>query len=117
LTHIENVGLGRPNVFPTVDGDKIILKGEAVSQEEKEKVIFAAGNIQGVATVDDQITVSGPVAEAARFVTVKPGDTLSTIARSECGTSTAYPEIFRANKPMLAHPDKIYPGLVLRLPW
>lgn len=67
-------------------------------------------------TVDDQITVSGPVAEAARFRLVKPGDAFSTIVRSECGTSTACPEIRRANKPMSAHPDKIYPGLAYGCP-
>ena len=27
-----------------------------------------------------------------------------------------YPVIFEANKPMLADPDKIYPGQVLRIP-
>ena len=27
-----------------------------------------------------------------------------------------YPVIFEANKPMLKHPDKIYPGQVLRIP-
>ncbi|MFT7330214.1 MAG: nucleoid-associated protein YgaU [Roseivirga sp.] len=27
-----------------------------------------------------------------------------------------YPEIFEANKPMLSHPDKIYPGQVLCIP-
>ncbi|MCB2126689.1 MAG: LysM peptidoglycan-binding domain-containing protein, partial [Rhodobacteraceae bacterium] len=27
-----------------------------------------------------------------------------------------YMEIFEANKPMLKHPDKIYPGQVLRIP-
>jgi nucleoid-associated protein YgaU len=27
-----------------------------------------------------------------------------------------YESIFEANKPMLSHPDKIYPGQVLRIP-
>ena len=27
-----------------------------------------------------------------------------------------YPLIFEANKPMLTHPDKIYPGQMLRIP-
>ena len=27
-----------------------------------------------------------------------------------------YTTIFEANKPMLEHPDKIYPGQVLRIP-
>lgn len=114
--HVESVGLGNPAISATVEGDTIVLKGEVASQEEKEKVILAAGNIAGVASVDDQITVTGPVAQAARFVTVKKGDTLSAIAKAEYGDANQYNKIFEANKPMLKHPDKIYPGQVLRIP-
>jgi osmotically-inducible protein OsmY len=41
------------------------VTGEVASQEEKEKIVLAAGNIEGVASVDDQITVNGPVVAAA----------------------------------------------------
>ncbi|WP_087501929.1 peptidoglycan-binding protein LysM [Pseudomonas sp. SID14000] len=114
--HVESVGLGNPNITATVEGDTITLKGEVASQEEKEKIILAAGNIAGVATVDDQITVTGPVAQAARFVTVAKGDTLSAISKQVYGDPNKYQKIFEANKPMLKHPDKIYPGQVLRIP-
>jgi nucleoid-associated protein YgaU len=32
------------------------------------------------------------------------------------GNGARYEEIFEANKPMLSHPDKIYPGQMLRIP-
>lgn len=114
--HVESVGLGNPNITATVEGDTIILKGEVTSQEEKEKIILAAGNIAGVASVDDQITVTGPVAQAARFVTVEKGDTLSAISKKVYGDPNKYQKIFEANKPMLSDPNKIYPGQVLRIP-
>lgn len=114
--HVESVGLGNPNIKATVEGDKIILTGEVASQEEKEKIILAAGNVAGVASVDDQITVTGSVAQAARFVTVEKGDTLSAISKKVYGDPNKYQKIFEANKPMLKHPDKIYPGQVLRIP-
>ncbi|WP_426809966.1 peptidoglycan-binding protein LysM [Pseudomonas sp. WOUb67] len=114
--HVQDVGLGNPNIKATVEGDKIILTGDVASQEEKEKIILAAGNINGVASVDDQITVTGPVVVAARFVTVKKGDTLSAISLAVYGNANQYNKIFEANKPMLSHPDKIYPGQVLRIP-
>ena len=114
--HIEEVGLGNPNVHATVDGDKVTITGEVASQEEKEKIILAAGNIAGVASVEDQITVSGPVVAAARFVVVKKGDTLSAISLAVYGNANLYNKIFEANKPMLSHPDKIYPGQTLRIP-
>ena len=52
----------------------------------------------------------------SRTYTVKPGDTLSKIAREMYGDANQYPRIFEANQPMLKDPDKIYPGQVLRIP-
>nr|WP_288256740.1 peptidoglycan-binding protein LysM [uncultured Pseudomonas sp.] len=113
--HVTKVGLGNPNIEVSVEGDKVIARGEVASQEEKEKILLALGNVAGVGEVDDQISVTTP-APAARFVTVKTGDTLSAIAKAEYGNANAYMKIFEANKPMLSHPDKIYPGQVLRIP-
>ncbi|ROL81284.1 peptidoglycan-binding protein LysM [Pseudomonas protegens] len=114
--HIEKVGLGNPNVHATVEGDKVIVSGEVASQEEKEKILLALGNIAGVGSVEDQITVTGPAVVSAVFVTVKKGDTLSAIAKVQYGDANKYNKIFEANKPLLSHPDKIYPGQVLRIP-
>ncbi|MNJ42506.1 LysM domain/BON superfamily protein [compost metagenome] len=114
--HVEAVGLGNPNIKASVEGDKVTVTGEVASQEEKEKILLALGNIAGVAEVDDQITVTGPVMAAARFVVVKKGDTLSAISLAVYGNANLYNKIFEANKPMLKHPDKIYPGQSLRIP-
>ena len=113
--HVTKVGLGNPNIEVSVEGDKVIARGEVASQEEKEKILLALGNVAGVGEVEDQINVTTP-APAARFVTVNKGDTLSAIAKAEYGNANAYMKIFEANKPMLKHPDKIYPGQVLRIP-
>jgi nucleoid-associated protein YgaU len=114
--HISKVGLGNPNVQATVDGDKVIVTGEVASQEEKEKILLAVGNIAGVGSVDDQITVTGPVVVAAKFVTVVKGDTLSAISLRVYGDANKYQQIFEANKPMLKDVNKIYPGQSLRIP-
>ena len=50
------------------------------------------------------------------FYTVQKGDTLSAIAKRHYGDANAYGGIFEANRPMLEHPDRIYPGQVLRIP-
>jgi nucleoid-associated protein YgaU len=114
--HISEVGLGNPNITATVEGEKVTLTGEVASQEEKEKIILAAGNIAGVGSVDDQITVSGPPVAEAKFVTVEKGDTLSAISKRVYGDPNKYQKIFEANKPMLKDVNKIYPGQVLRIP-
>jgi len=114
--HISKVGLGNPNVQATVDGDKVTVTGEVASQEEKEKILLAVGNIAGVGSVDDQITVTGPVVVAAEFVEVKAGDTLRAISLRVYGNANQYQKIFDANKPMLKDVNKIYPGQKLRIP-
>jgi len=114
--HISKVGLGNPNVQATVDGDKVTVTGEVASQEEKEKILLAVGNIAGVGSVDGQITVTGPVVVAAEFVEVKAGDTLSAISLRVYGNANQYQKIFDANKPMLKDVNKIYPGQKLRIP-
>jgi nucleoid-associated protein YgaU len=95
------------------DDGTVTLSGAAESQEVKEKVILVAGNTHGVGRVDDRMTISEP---PAVFYTVASGDSLSKIAKAHYGDPMKYPVIFEANKPMLAHPDKIYPGQVLRIP-
>ncbi len=92
------------------------VSGTAATQADKEKIILAAGNVHGVNQIDDNITVTGTAEPASRMYTVKPGDTLSGIAKAMYGKAGDYPKIFEANKPMLKDPDKIYPGQVLRIP-
>ncbi|MCX7559051.1 peptidoglycan-binding protein LysM [Sulfitobacter sp. F26204] len=110
---LKDLGLDAEGLDITVEGDKVKVSGTAVSQEMKEKVILAVGNVEGVSAVDDQI--AGGEGEPV-FHTVERGDTLSAIAQKTLGKASRYPEIFEANKPMLTHPDKIYPGQVLRIP-
>ncbi|GAL60758.1 peptidoglycan-binding protein LysM [Algibacter lectus] len=101
------------NIF--IDDDSATITGEAYDQATKEKVILVVGNSNGIATVDDQMTVEN-VEPEAQFHTVASGDTLGKIAKNYYGNAMKYPVIFEANKPMLTDPDKIYPGQVLRIP-
>ncbi len=107
--------LGLQDADIAVEGDTVRVLGKATSQEEHEKIILALGNMHGIAKVDDQIAVAA-AAPAAKFYTVKKGDTLSKIAKEFYGDANRYQLIFEANRPMLEHPDKIYPGQSLRIP-
>jgi nucleoid-associated protein YgaU len=101
----------------TVDGKQVKLEGKVPSQETREKLILAAGNVNGIGEVDDAMKVkSRAKVNDSVFHTVKSGDTLSKIAKRYYGDAMRYPDIFDANTPMLKHPDKIYPGQVLRIP-
>jgi nucleoid-associated protein YgaU len=91
------------------------VAGQVSEQDTKEKVLLCCGNVAGVAAVNDMLTVASPAPEA-QFHTVVSGDNLSKIAKKFYGDANKYPAIFEANKPMLSHPDKIYPGQALRIP-
>ena len=96
-------------------GDHIHVSGTTATNADREKVILTMGNVAGVSSVSDSITVTNPEPESV-FHEVKRGDTLSKIAKEVYGDPMKYPVIFEANKPMLEHPDKIYPGQILRIP-
>ena len=89
--------------------------GVAADQATKEKILLCCGNVGGVSKVDNKMSVQVAQPEA-KFHTVVSGDNLSKIAKQFYGDANKYPVIFEANKPMLSHPDKIYPGQVLRIP-
>ncbi len=113
--HINSLGLKWSNLMVSFTSGQVSISGSTPDQENREKIILAAGNVQGVDNVEDHLTVEAPAAEA-RFYTVVSGDTLSKIAAEQYGNASKYPVIFEANKPMLKDPNKIYPGQNLRIP-
>ncbi|MCR8547920.1 peptidoglycan-binding protein LysM [Salipiger sp. P9] len=104
------LGLKADDVEISVAGDKVTVSGGALSAEEREKVILAVGNVEGVAEVEAE------EADTAVFHTVEKGDSLWKIAAKTLSNGARYNEIFEANRPMLKDPDEIYPGQVLRIP-
>lgn len=103
------------NLKVHIVNDVATITGAAYDQATKEKVVLVVGNSNGIATVDDQMTVEN-IEPEAQFHTVVSGDTLGKIAKKFYGNAMKYPVIFEANKPMLKNPDLIYPGQVLRIP-
>ena len=93
----------------------VTVAGTVPDQATKEKVLLCCGNVAGVASVNDMLVVTAPEPES-QWHTVVSGDNLSKIAKKFYGDANKYPVIFEANKPMLSHPDKIYPGQLLRIP-
>ncbi len=103
-----------------VDDDKVIVYGTADNQADKEKAILAIGNVDGIASVDDRISVlaaaEAPPVPQATFYEVQSGDSLSKIAKAHYGDPMKYMAIFEANQPLLKDPNMIYPGQMLRIP-
>jgi LysM repeat protein len=55
--------------------------------------------------------------EQTRSYTVKPGDTLSSIAQRFYGSPADWPWLYQVNKSVVRNPNLIYPGQVLNVPY
>jgi nucleoid-associated protein YgaU len=118
--YIDGVGLDIKNFDFTLDGQgKLTLTGECATKADYEKVALTAGNIAGVAEVDNNMTISAAETleqkDSALYTVVK-GDSLWKIAETNYGNGSKYKAIFEANQPMIKDEDEIYPGQVLRIP-
>lgn len=127
INHLKSYGFTTAGIKISVNDETVILTGQIDTIANKNKIIVAAGNVEGISKVEDRLTVlqtaTGtrvgevkPPEPEKQFYTVVPGDTLSKISKQVYGNANKYPIIFEANKPMLKHPDKIYPGQVLVIP-
>lgn len=136
---LQSHDLGTDAVEVEVKGDTVVLKGAVKDQTIFEKAIVAVGNTLGVSKVEaselkvvapdsgltldagldmTEIVKAATPAKEPKFHTVEKGDTLWAVAEKAYGKGKGgkYQMIFEANTPMLSHPDKIYPGQVLRIP-
>ena len=97
---------------------KLHFHGTVGTQAEANKIWDAIKTIPDWTTevVADIKATGASAAGAGQTYTVKPGDTLSKIAKELLGDADAYMTIFNANKDQLSDPDKIKPGQVLKVP-
>lgn len=116
-TYIEAQDLTITGLVVTFDAatSTVALFGVAENQATKEKALLCAGNVAGVASVTDNMSVDLSEPEST-YHDVVSGDNLSKISKAAYGDPNKYMIIFEANKPMLSDPDKIYPGQKLRIP-
>lgn len=135
--HVAKLGLKARNLDIKFDDGSATITGVAANAATREKIVLAVGNVKGVSRVHDRLRTTAPkkspvprdakarvaaqrrrkAAQSAQTMhTVKKGDTLGKIAKKYLGDANRYPEVFKANQPMLSDPNKIYPGQVLRIP-
>ncbi len=82
-----------------------ILQSEDVKKEEK--------NLKFKKALDREANLR---AKELRFIVVKRGDTLSSIAYRAYGRASAYMKIYKANPDLVKNPNRIYVGMKLRVP-
>ena len=107
--------LGFDGTIEERDG-KLHFKGTTANQADANKVWDA---IKTIPTWSHDVVAdiqAKPGAAGGQTYTVKPGDTLSKLAKQFLGDANAYQKIFEANRDQLTNPDLIKPGQVLKMP-
>jgi nucleoid-associated protein YgaU len=112
------------------ENGKLIIGGKAPSEEAKNRVWDAIKHVDAAykdlnadLTVDPNIAGKqssslppSPHLNDEQTYTVKAGDTLSKISQQFYGEANLYMNIFDANRDKLTDPNKIQPGMQLRIP-
>ena len=112
------------------ENGKLVIAGKAPSDQAKNKIWDTIKQVDAAYTdlnVDISVDPSlaknessslppSPHLSDEQTYTVKSGDTLSKISQQFYGEASLYNNIFEANRDKLSDPNKIQPGMVLRIP-
>lgn len=114
-----------------MEGDKLFMRGEAPSQEAKNRLwdqikLVDASYSDLTADITVNQSAAPPQTQTAaasvtggqnsRTYTVQSGDTLSRISKQFYGNVNDYMKIFEANRDQLKDPNQIRPGQQLKIP-
>ncbi len=114
-----------------IENGKLFIQGDAPNENVKNQIWNAIKQVDpsySDLTADIRIDSSlpqpaaapsgggGAAGSAGKRYTVKPGDTLSKIAKEHYGNANDYMKIFEANRDKLSDPNKINVGQELVIP-
>jgi len=106
--------------------NKVVVSSKGANNDELAKLAQEIDSIlksedvkEGTKSVKYVKELSQEAAQRAkelRFIVVKKGDTLSSIAYRAYGRASAYKKIYEANPDIVRNPHRIYVGMRLRVP-
>jgi nucleoid-associated protein YgaU len=107
--------LGIKNITVKEEGGKLSLSGTSTYQLEKD---LLWDSIKKHAGWESELSADIKVekTDIHGIHTVKPGESLSKIAKTHLDNANRYMEIFNANRDKLKDPDLIQPGQQLVIP-
>lgn len=116
-----------------LEGNKLFIQGDAPSEQAKstmwDQIKATNPNWQSDLIADIRVTGQAPAqasntqasspqspGSGERTYTVKPGDSLSKIAKEVYGNANEFMRIFEANRDKLRDPNVVHPGQELKIP-
>jgi len=103
----EDEVLGKPKAYKEPQGE------ESTPREEVEGVIEEEVMVEELMIEEPQVQ---EVPQEYEQYTVQKNDTLQKISRKFYGTTKKWYKIYKANRDVIKNPDKVYPGLKIKIP-
>lgn len=113
---IESANPGVKDMTVEFSDGVVKLGGSYADPAALEKVVLMAGNVAGVTQVNIDNMQGPKLSQQVQSYVIEKGDNLSKIAKRFLGDPNRHPEIFEANREVIRHPDKIFPGQKIRIP-
>ena len=108
----EVVPLSEKNTENNTDNNAALKQETSASSIEKEinRPENVAEEIVPVSSIEEK------PAEKYKYYTVQKNDTLQKISRKFYGTTRKWKLIYQENKDVIKNPDRVYPGLKIKVP-
>ena len=117
-TYIEKMQLAPADLAVAFDGATatVTVSGTAPDQATRERILLAAGNVRGVADVDDRMQVASPAPEARFHTVVCAATPCRQSPRPTTATPTAIRQSSKPTSPCSATRTRSTPGRCCAFP-
>ncbi|WP_296938720.1 peptidoglycan-binding protein LysM [uncultured Marivita sp.] len=107
--HLASLGLDTKEAEIKVERDKVVLSDGDRARKNKKRSSW----LSAMSTACPRSTLTRQTGQCSTRLSKA---TPCGRSRRRLGNGSKYNAIFEANRPMLDHPDKVYPGQVFRIP-
>ncbi|OQX88470.1 MAG: hypothetical protein B6D55_00070 [Candidatus Omnitrophica bacterium 4484_70.2] len=109
------LGTHPPKEISSLEPEVSIEKEEKIEKKIEEQILEEEGGVVEEEKREEEAPPLKPLKEY-KLYTVEKNDTLQKISKKFYGTTKKWPLLYEENKDVIKNPDKIYPGLKIKIP-